>query len=224
MSLYELDSVSKTYMQGSNTITALSDVTLRIEEGEHISIQGSTGGGKSTLLQLLGVLDTPTKGSIRLEGREITAMSENELAKLRARTIGFIFQNYNLIPTLTAAENVECGLVPLDLDRAARQAAISEVLASVGLSDRSDHLPGQLSGGQQQRVAIARALVKKPRVILADEPTGNLDEETRDEIADLLEHVGSTHGLTLITVTHDSVLARRAGRHLTIKKGVVSES
>jgi len=224
MSLYELDSVFKTYKQGSNTIDALRDVTLRIEEGERISIQGSTGGGKSTLLQLLGVLDTPTKGSIRFEGREITSMSENDQAQLRARSIGFIFQNYNLIPTLSAAENVECGLVPLDLGKAARHDAVAEVLASVGLADRADHLPGQLSGGQQQRVAIARALVKKPRVILADEPTGNLDEETRDEIAELIERVGAEHGLTLITVTHDSVLAKRSARHLTIKKGIVTEA
>ena len=224
MSLYELDSVFKTYTQGSNTIDALRDVTLRIEEGDRIAIQGSTGGGKSTLLQLLGVLDTPTRGSIRFEGSEITSMSENDQAQLRARSIGFIFQNYNLIPTLTAAENVECGLVPLDLDKAARHAAVTEVLASVGLADRSDHLPSQLSGGQQQRVAIARALVKKPRVILADEPTGNLDEETRDEIAQLIEQVGDAHGLTLITVTHDSVLAQRSPRRLTIKKGIVTEA
>ncbi len=223
MSLYELDSVFKTYTQGSNSINALRDVTLRIEEGDRIAIQGSTGGGKSTLLQLLGVLDTPTAGSIRFEGREITSMSENDQAQLRAGGIGFIFQNYNLIPTLTAAENVECGLVPLDLDKAARHTAVAEVLASVGLADRSDHLPSQLSGGQQQRVAIARALVKKPRVILADEPTGNLDEETRDEIAELIEQVGDAHGLTLITVTHDSVLAQRSPRRLTIKKGIVTE-
>ena len=223
MSLFELDAVFKTYKQGSKTIDALRDVTLRIDEGERISIQGSTGGGKSTLLQLLGVLDTPTAGSIRFDGLEITSMSENEQARLRAERIGFIFQNYNLIPTLTAEENVECGLVPLDMDKAARKTAVAEVLAAVGLAERADHLPGQLSGGQQQRVAIARALVKKPSVILADEPTGNLDEETRDEIADLIEKIGAEHGLTIVTVTHDSVLAKRSSRHLSIKKGIVSE-
>jgi putative ABC transport system ATP-binding protein len=198
-------------------------VNLRIEEGERISIQGSTGGGKSTLLQLLGVLDRPSSGAIRFDGRDLGAMSENDQAKLRAERIGFIFQNYNLIPTLTAAENVECGLVPLDMDRAARRAAVAQVLESVGLADRATHLPVELSGGQQQRVAIARALVKKPSVILADEPTGNLDEDTRDEIAELIEQLAIEHGLTIVTVTHDSVLARRADRHLTIKKGTVTE-
>jgi len=224
MSLYELDSVFKTYHQGSNNIAALRDVSLRIEAGERVSIQGSTGGGKSTLLQLLGVLDSPTSGSIKFDGRDITSMSENDQATLRAQRIGFIFQNYNLIPTLTAAENVECGLVPLEMTKDERHQAVEVVLASVGLSDRSGHLPGQLSGGQQQRVAIARALVKKPSVILADEPTGNLDEETRDEIADLIEQVSAEHGVTIITVTHDSALAKRSARHLSIRKGIVSES
>lgn len=224
MSLYELENVSKTYQQGSNTITALKGVTLRIEAGERISIQGSTGGGKSTLLQLLGVLDRPSSGSISFDGRDLGAMSENDQARLRAERIGFIFQNYNLIPTLTAEENVECGLVPLDMDRAARRAAVAQVLESVGLTDRAEHLPVELSGGQQQRVAIARALVKKPSVILADEPTGNLDEDTRDEIAGLIERLAVEHGLTIVTVTHDSVLAQRADRHLTIKKGTVTES
>ena len=188
-----------------------------------IAIQGPTGGGKSTLLQMLGALDRPTSGSITLDDRPLGKLGDGALAKVRAREIGFVFQGFNLIPTLTAQENVETALAPLGLTSAERKRRATEALESLGLGDRLRHLPVELSGGQQQRVAIARALVKEPRVLLADEPTGNLDEETRDEIMDLLEGLWRDRGLTLIIVTHDSAVAKRAQRRLRIKQGKVSE-
>lgn len=224
MNLYELQDVSKIFQQGRNQVRALSGVSLSIAAGERIAIRGSTGGGKSTLLQLLGLLDEPTTGSIWFEGQNLAGMNEAARAKLRASRIGFIFQSYNLIPTLTAEENVLAGLMPLGWPVEQRRQAVADVLASVGLADRAKHLPAELSGGQQQRVAIARALVKRPSVVLADEPTGNLDEETRDEIVDMMEALCAEHALTMITVTHDSALAKRAGRRLTIKAGKLTEN
>lgn len=219
MDLYELQDVSKVFDQGRKKVRALHGVALKIQAGERIAIQGSTGGGKSTLLQLLGLLDEPTTGTIWFEGQKLAGLNEAARAALRASRIGFIFQSYNLIPTLTAEENVLAGLMPLGWPADQRRKAVEEVLAAVGLTDRARHLPAELSGGQQQRVAIARALVKRPSVVLADEPTGNLDEETRDEIADMMDALCSEHSLTMITVTHDSALAKRASRRLTIKAG-----
>ncbi len=167
-------------------VRALKDVSLTIGDGELVAVQGPTGGGKSTLLQMLGGLDRPTSGTVKLDGKDLAGMSDAQLTAARAETIGFVFQNFNLIPTLTALENVETALVPSRIARQSRTARALAALDSVGLGDRGDHLPGELSGGQQQRVAIARALVKNPKVLLADEPTGNLDEETRDEIVDLI--------------------------------------
>jgi len=217
--LYEISEVVKTYSKGREQVIALNKVDLVIASGEHIAIQGPTGGGKSTLLQMLGALDRPSSGRVMFDGEDLAKKSNPSLTQIRAKSIGFVFQNYNLVPTLTALENVEASLAPLRMERRERRRVSKEVLSSVGLGDRMNHLPAELSGGQQQRVAIARAMAKKPRVILADEPTGNLDEATRDEIVDLLEKLRKDNGITLIIVTHDSHVAKRADRRLKISAG-----
>jgi len=217
--MYKLTNVTKDYPKGREKVRALRGVNVDIADGEWLSIQGPTGHGKSTLLQLLGGLDRPTSGSLELEGREISRLGETSMTKVRAHSIGFIFQTFNLIPTLSAQENVETALVPLGVATSSRRARAAEALASVGLDDRARHLPGELSGGQQQRVAIARALVKEPKVLLADEPTGNLDEDTRDEIIALLEKLWQDNGLTMVMVTHDSTVARRAQRIGLMRNG-----
>lgn len=220
--LYRATGVTRTYAQKGRTVKALTGVDLEIMPGEFVTIQGPTGGGKSTLLQLLGALDSPSTGSLLLNGKELATASAKELGRIRAEEIGFVFQGFNLIPTLTAAENVNMALEPMRLDRAERLRRVTEALAHVGLEDRGDHLPTELSGGQQQRVAIARAIVKRPRVLLADEPTGNLDESMRDEILALL-HSLCAEGITMIVVTHDSAVARRATRRLRLSKGMVQD-
>ena len=217
--MYKLTKVVKDYPKGREVVHALRGVNLEIADGEWLSIQGPTGHGKSTLLQILGGLDRPTSGSLELDGRELAGLGEGAMTKVRANSIGFIFQTFNLISTLSAQENVETALVPLGVSNASRKARAAEALASVGLADRARHLPSELSGGQQQRVAIARALVKEPKVLLADEPTGNLDEDTRDEIIGLLEKLWQDNGLTMIMVTHDSSIARRAQRRGTMRNG-----
>jgi putative ABC transport system ATP-binding protein len=223
--MYQLTGVTKLYHKGRRTIPAVTEVDLIIEDGEWLAIQGRTGHGKSTLLNLLGGLDRPTEGSVELDGTSLGALPETQLTRLRAESIGFIFQTFNLIPTLTAAENVEAALIPLGTSQSGRHGRVAAALESVGLTDRATHLPTELSGGQQQRVAIARALVKDPTVVLADEPTGNLDEDTRDDIIGLLEHLWRERGLTLVLVTHETSIARRAQRagvmidgHLTIRQ------
>ncbi|MDR6612190.1 ABC transporter ATP-binding protein [Leifsonia sp. 1010] len=221
--MYTLTDVTKTYSQSKRQVVALNDVTLEIPDGQLVAIQGPTGGGKSTLLQMLGALDRPTSGSVELGADSLSKQHDGRLAKIRAKEIGFVFQGFNLIPTLTAQENVETALAPLKVSAADRKRRAAEALASVGLADRGNHLPSELSGGQQQRVAIARALVKDPEVLLADEPTGNLDEETRDEIMDLLEGLWRDRGLTVVIVTHDTAVAKRAQRRLHIKHGQVRE-
>jgi putative ABC transport system ATP-binding protein len=225
--MYKLTKVTKDYPKGRETVHALRGVNLEIADGEWLSIQGPTGHGKSTLLQLLGGLDRATSGSVDLDGRDLSKLGEGAMTGVRATSIGFIFQTFNLIPTLSAQENVETALVPLGVSTASRRAQAAEALASVGLADRARHLPSELSGGQQQRVAIARALVKEPKVLLADEPTGNLDEDTRDEIIALLEKIWQDTGLKMVMVTHDSSVARRAQRiglmrngQLTVKQTV----
>jgi putative ABC transport system ATP-binding protein len=210
--VYQLSGVVKNYLKGRSTILALRGVDLVIRDGEWLAIQGPTGHGKSTLLQILGGLDRPTSGTVEFEGTDLATLSEARVTRVRARSIGFVFQTFNLIPTLSAAENVEVALVPLSLGAAERRRRAEQGLAAVGLGDRLRHLPSELSGGQQQRVAIARALVKEPRVLLADEPTGNLDEGTRDEIIALLEDLWRSRGLTMVLVTHDSAVAGRAPR------------
>jgi putative ABC transport system ATP-binding protein len=220
--MYKLTGVKKQYQKGRSTVDALDGVDLVIEDGEWLAIQGPTGHGKTTLLQILGGLDRPTSGIVDFDGQDLAALRETQVTKVRAASIGFIFQTFNLIPTLSAQENVEVALVPLGIHGHERQARAAAALESVGLGDRLRHLPSELSGGQQQRVAIARALVKEPKVLLADEPTGNLDEDTRDEIISLLEKLWREHGLTLILVTHDSAVARRAQRVGIMRNGRLS--
>ena len=225
--MYQLTGVTKLYHKGRETVPAVNGLDLTIGDGEWLAIQGRTGHGKSTLLNLLGGLDRPTQGTIKLGGTDLGALRETQVTRVRAKSIGFIFQTFNLIPTLSAAENVEAALIPLRFSGAGRRHRVAAALESVDLADRANHLPAEMSGGQQQRVAIARALVKEPKVVLADEPTGNLDEGTRDEIIGLLEHLWRERGLTLVLVTHDTAVARRAQRvdvmtngQLTIQAGV----
>jgi putative ABC transport system ATP-binding protein len=223
--MYKLTGVTKDYPKGRGVVHALRGVDLTIDDGEWLAIQGPTGHGKSTLLQMLGALDRPTSGSIQFggpQGADITQLRESKVTQLRAQSIGFIFQTFNLVPTLTAQENVEVALVPQHVPAAERRKRAAAALADVGLADRVRHLPSELSGGQQQRVAIARALVKQPKVLLADEPTGNLDEGTRDEIIGLLENLWRDHQLTLVVVTHDSTVARRAQRLGIMQNGKLS--
>jgi putative ABC transport system ATP-binding protein len=220
---YALRSVVKTYSQKGRTVQALRGVDLDIPRGQLVAVQGPTGGGKSTLLQMLGALDRPTSGTVKLGSHDLSQAADASLAHLRGSEIGFVFQGFNLIPTLTAAENVETAFATNSVPRAERRQRSAQALASVGLADRADHLPTELSGGQQQRVAIARALVKEPAVLLADEPTGSLDEATRDEIMALIEQVWRERMLTVVIVTHDSWVARRAQRRLHIKDGRVTE-
>ena len=220
--MYKLTGVKKQYQKGRTTVDALAGVDLVIEDGEWLAIQGPTGHGKTTLLQMLGGLDRPTSGIVDFDGQDLAALRESQVTKVRAASIGFIFQTFNLIPTLSAQENVEAALVPLGVGANLRRARALAALESVGLADRARHLPSELSGGQQQRVAIARALVKEPKVLLADEPTGNLDEGTRDEIISLLEKLWREHGLTLVLVTHDSSVARRAQRVGVMRNGRLS--
>jgi putative ABC transport system ATP-binding protein len=217
--MYKLSGVTKNYQKGSRVIAALRGVDLVIEDGEWLAVQGRTGHGKTTLLQMLGGLDRPSAGIVEFDGQDLAAMREAQLTKVRATAIGFIFQTFNLIPTLSGQENVEAALVPLHVHADSRRQRAAAALESVGLADRARHLPTELSGGQQQRVAIARALVKEPKVLLADEPTGNLDEDTRDEIIALLEKLWRERGLTLVLVTHDSALARRAQRLAVMRNG-----
>jgi putative ABC transport system ATP-binding protein len=217
--MYKLTNVTKDYPKGRETVHALRGVNVEIPDGEWLAIQGPTGHGKSTLLQILGGLDRPTSGSVDFDGHDLARTREAQMTKVRADSIGFIFQTFNLIPTLSALENVETALVPLGVSGASRRARAAEALSSLGLGDRLRHLPTELSGGQQQRVAIARALVKEPKVLLADEPTGNLDEDTRDEIIGLLEKLWQDNGLTMVIVTHDSSIARRAQRLGTMRNG-----
>jgi putative ABC transport system ATP-binding protein len=215
--MYKLTGVTRDYRTRQRTVHALAGVDLTIVDGDWLAIQGPTGHGKSTLLQILGGLDRPTSGTVEFDGRDLAGLSESRLTKVRAASIGFIFQTFNLIPTLSAQENVETALVPLGVPAAQRRQRASQALAEVGLADRARHLPSELSGGQQQRVAVARALVKRPAVLLADEPTGNLDEGTRDDIMGLLAELWQERGLTMVIVTHDSSVAHRA-RHLGLMR------
>jgi putative ABC transport system ATP-binding protein len=222
MPVYQLTDVSKRYQKNQRTIAALRDMNLVISDGEWLAIQGRTGHGKTTLLQILGGLDRPSAGTVAFDGHDLAQLRETQVTRIRAESIGFIFQTFNLVPTLSAAENVEAALIPLGTSSAARHRQVTAALDSVGLADRARHLPAELSGGQQQRVAIARALVKQPRVLLADEPTGNLDQDTREQIITLLEKLWRELGLTLVLVTHDTAVARRAQRVGIMTKGHLS--
>jgi ABC-type lipoprotein export system ATPase subunit len=217
--LYDLDDVSRTYKTGGGDVRALVEVDMVVEHGEFIAIEGPSGSGKSTLLQLLGALDQPTGGSLIFDGRDVGKFDEKELTQLRSRDIGFIFQAFNLIPTLSAAENVEAVMVPTVKDRAVRKARARELLERVGLGHRIDHLPSIMSGGEQQRVAIARAMANEPRVILADEPTGNLDSTTAEEVVNTLRSLSGDQGTTVIVVTHSEEVARHARRRIKLRDG-----
>jgi putative ABC transport system ATP-binding protein len=217
--LFELRDISKRFRRGDAAIHAVDSIDLTIDAGEFVALEGPSGSGKTTLLQLLGVLDRPDAGQLFFEGRELQTLGDRELAELRLRAFGFVFQQFNLIPTLTALENVEAALAPAGLSGDALGERATTLLGEVGLAERSTHLPSHLSGGEQQRVAIARALGNEPRVILADEPTGNLDSKTGADIIDLLAGLAQKHGTTVIVATHDASLAARAPRRIAMRDG-----
>ena len=219
MSQYELSGVGKAFNRGQLVINALQGVDLSIEPGEFVALEGPSGSGKTTLLQLLGALDRPSNGHVFFEGRDLAELRDGDLAELRLRSFGFVFQQFNLIPTLTALENVEAKLAPTGASRVGSRQQAEAMLAEVGLADRATHLPSHLSGGEQQRVAIARALSVEPRVILADEPTGNLDTGTGTEIIEMLASLAADRGTTVIVATHDIGLAGRAQRRLAMRDG-----
>src|SRR4051812_901121 len=215
--------LTKEYRSGDHTLAVLQDVAFTIPQGAFVSIVGPSGSGKTTLLGLLAGLDTPTRGQVFLDNIDITSESEDSRARIRGEKVGFIFQNFQLIPTLTALENVA---VPLELrgeSSSVSRARATELLSRVGLGDRLDHFPTQLSGGEQQRVAIARAFVNAPRILFADEPTGNLDSETGSRIVELIEELNRESGSTVIIVTHDAALAARTGRIIRLSDGRIVE-
>jgi putative ABC transport system ATP-binding protein len=219
--LYQLQAVERTYKTGAGVVRALDKIDLEIGRGEFLAIEGPSGSGKSTLLQLLGALDRPTAGSIMFDGRELADLNDKALTRVRSREIGFVFQSFNLIPTLSAAENVETAMVPLRRSRQARRSRTAELLELVGLSGRASHLPSRLSGGEQQRIAIARALANEPHVILADEPTGNLDSSTAEDLVRTLQSLSEQQGVTVIVVTHAEEVARLAKRRIRLRDGHV---
>jgi putative ABC transport system ATP-binding protein len=222
---YELGGATRSYGEDSTLVLALDALSLTIKRGEFVAVFGPSGSGKTTMLQLLGALDRPSAGSISFEGRPLERLGDTALAELRLRAMGFVFQQFNLIPTLSAAENVEAALAPLGGRRPERSEAAHEHLDAVGLALRADHLPSQLSGGEQQRVAIARALARSPRVVLADEPTGNLDSRSGEMVMNLLARLHAELEITLVLVTHDEWIAKRADRVLRLADGrLVSDS
>ena len=223
--LIEIRNLTKSFQKGDETITPLRDVSLDIDEGEFVSLMGPSGTGKSTLLNQIAGIDKPTSGTIAVNETEITTISRSRLAKWRAANVGYIFQTHNLIPVLTAYENVELPLLLLPFNRAERQRRVQIALEAVELLDRANHYPRQLSGGQEQRVGIARAIVTDPKVVVADEPTGDLDSATSSHILDLLKRLNSELGTTLLMVTHDADAAATAGRQLRLDDGrLIDES
>jgi putative ABC transport system ATP-binding protein len=221
--LYRLQGVDRFYRVGSAEVRAVDHVDLQLFPGELVAIEGPSGSGKSTMLQLLGALDRPTSGFVIFDGRDLSRLGDGDLTAIRAKDIGFVFQAFNLIPTLTASENVEQAMVPVEKGKAARKERAAQLLAQVGLSERLGHLPSLLSGGEQQRVAIARAMANRPRVILADEPTGNLDSRSAQEIGTILRSLAAEQGVTVIVVTHSEAVAGWAGRRLRMRDGQLFE-
>jgi putative ABC transport system ATP-binding protein len=217
--LYELKAASRLFRRGGATIRAVDAIDLTIATGEFVAIEGPSGSGKTTLLQLLGALDRPSDGHVFFDGKDLAELGDKELAELRLRAFGFVFQQFNLIPTLTALENVEAKLAPMGLDSEELRRRSLDLLGEVGLAERAFHLPPHLSGGEQQRVAIARALVAEPRVILADEPTGNLDSATGADVIGLMSGLAARRGTTIVVATHDAELAARAPRRVPMRDG-----
>jgi len=220
MALIELKDIQRHFKMGNEVVKALRGINLDIEKGEYVALMGPSGSGKSTLMNILGALDTPTSGKYRLNNQEVEKLTDNELAKIRNKEIGFVFQTFNLLPRTTALENVALPLVYAGKSKSDRMKRAKEVLDMVGLSDRMSHKPNELSGGQRQRVAVARALVNNPSIILADEPTGNLDSKTSEEIMELFNELHQK-GHTIILVTHEEDIAEHAKRIIRLKDGLV---
>jgi putative ABC transport system ATP-binding protein len=223
MALVSIVGVTKQYRKGDQAIVPLRDVSLEVERGDFVSLMGASGSGKSTLLNLIAGIDRPTAGRIVVAGTDIARLSRSALARWRAAHVGYIFQLYNLVPVLTAYENVELPLLLLPLSSAERRRRVGIALEAVGLTDRADHYPRQLSGGQEQRVGIARAIVADPAIVVADEPTGDLDAETTDQVLELLRRLNRELGTTFVMVTHDPKTAAIAGRQLRLEKGQLLE-
>ncbi|MGH9523101.1 MAG: ABC transporter ATP-binding protein [Terriglobales bacterium] len=223
-SLIQVRGLDKTYRRGGEDIDVLQGLNLDVDKGDFVAFMGPSGSGKTTLLNLLGGLDVPTRGSVTVAGDEITHMSRGKLTEWRARHVGFIFQMYNLIPVLTAFQNVELPLLLTKLTKAERRTHVETALAIVGLPDRMHHFPRQLSGGQEQRVAIARAIIADPTFLLCDEPTGDLDRKSADEVMELIKRLVKEHGKTVLMVTHDPIVARQANLTLHLEKGVLVEA
>jgi putative ABC transport system ATP-binding protein len=223
MALIEIRDVTKRYHKGGETITPLDNVTLDIEAGEFVSLMGASGSGKSTLLNLLASIDRPDSGLITVDGLDITKLSRTKLAHWRAANVGYIFQTHNLIPVLTAYENVELPLLLLPMNRSERQKRVEVALRAVDLMDRAEHYPRQLSGGQEQRVGVARAIVAHPTFVVADEPTGDLDDDTSLQILKLLQRINKELGVTLLMVTHDVEAGSIAGRQIRLEHGKLVE-
>lgn len=218
MALIELQGIERAFQLGDSTVNALTALDLHIENGEYVAVMGPSGSGKSTLLNLLGLLDRPSAGTYKLEERDITTLSPDEQAQVRSERIGFVFQSFHLVPRLSAAENIALPMILAGIPARERARRVEKALKQFGLEHRADHRPDQLSGGQRQRVAIARATIMQPALILADEPTGNLDRHTGDEVVVLLEALNAS-GVTLVVVTHDPTLGARAGRQLIMEDG-----
>ncbi len=218
MALIELKGIERIFQLGDAMVHALAGLDLRIDNGEYVAVMGPSGSGKSTLLNLLGLLDRPNSGTYLLEGRDVTTLSPDEQARVRSERIGFVFQSFHLVPRLTAAENIALPMMLAGIPVQERNARVARALAGFGLENRADHRPDQLSGGQRQRVAIARATIMQPALILADEPTGNLDRHTGEEVVSLLEALNAS-GVTLIVVTHDQAMGARARRQIVMEDG-----
>jgi putative ABC transport system ATP-binding protein len=218
--IIKLDTIIRNFPLGNQVVKVLKGIDLSINRNEYVALMGPSGSGKSTLMNLLGCLDTPTEGNYTLNGKNVSSLTDNELAEIRNKEIGFVFQTFNLLPRSTALENVSLPLVYAGMAAADRKARATEVLTQVGLADRMDHRPNQLSGGQRQRVAVARALVNNPSIILADEPTGNLDSKTSTEIMRLLEDIHK-NGNTIILVTHEEEIAQHAKRIIRLRDGLI---